>query len=30
MMPSFYGTYDLPSIDNLVSYRFNRRSFNFS
>ena len=30
MMPRFYGTYDLPSIDNFVSYRFNRRSFNFS
>ena len=30
MMPKFYGTYDLPSIDNIVSYRFNPRSFNFS
>jgi monooxygenase len=30
MMPRFYGTYDLPSIDNIVSYRFNPRSFNFS
>src|SRR5256712_744310 len=30
MMPSFYGTYDLPSIDNIVSYRFNPRGFNFS
>ena len=30
MMPRFYGTYDLPAIDNIVSYRFNARSFNFS
>jgi len=30
MMPRFYGTYDLASIDNLVSYRFDRRQFNFS
>ena len=30
MMPRFYGTYDLPAIDNLVSYRFNPRSFKFS
>ena len=29
-MPKFYGTYDLPSLDNLVSYRFNPRSFRFS
>jgi len=29
-MPKFYGTYDLPSLDNLVSYRFNPRSFSFS
>ena len=30
MMPKFYGTYDLPSIDNILSYRFDPRSFNFS
>jgi monooxygenase len=30
MMPRFYGTYDLPSIDNLVSYRFDPRRFSFS
>ena len=29
-MPKFYGTYDLPSLDNLVSYRFSPRSFSFS
>ena len=29
-IPKFYGTYDLPSLDNLVSYRFNPRSFSFS
>ncbi len=30
MMPKFYGTYDLPAIDNIVSYRFRPRNFNFS
>ncbi len=30
MMPKFYGTYDLPAIDNILSYRFDPRSFNFS
>jgi len=30
MMPRFHGTYDLPTIDNLVSYRFKPTSFNFS
>jgi len=30
IMPKFYGTYDLPSIDNILSYRFNPGSFNFS
>lgn len=30
MMPKFYGTYDLPAIDNIVSYRFKPRNFNFS
>ena len=29
-MPRFYGTYDLPSIDSLVSYRFDPRRFQFS
>jgi hypothetical protein len=29
-MPKFYGGYDLPSIDNLVSYRFDPRRFQFS
>ena len=29
-LPHFYGTYDLPSIDNLVSYRFDPRRFSFS
>lgn len=29
-MPRFYGTYDLPAIDNLVSYRFDPRAFIFS
>lgn len=30
MMPRFYGTYALPSIDNVVSYRFDPRRFNFA
>ena len=30
MMPRFYGTYDLPTIDNIVSYRFKPNSFKFS
>ena len=30
IMPKFYGTYDLPSIDNILSYRFNPGSFHFS
>jgi monooxygenase len=30
LMPRLYGTYELPSIDNLVCYRFNPRAFNFS
>jgi cation diffusion facilitator CzcD-associated flavoprotein CzcO len=29
-MPRFYGTYDLPAIDNLVSYRFDPRAFRFA
>lgn len=30
IMPRFHGTYDLPSIDNILSYRFNPGGFNFS
>ncbi len=29
-MPRLYGTYNLPSIDNIVSYRFHPGSFKFS
>ena len=29
-MPRLYGTYELPSIDNLLCYRFNPRRFRFS
>jgi cation diffusion facilitator CzcD-associated flavoprotein CzcO len=29
-MPRIYGTYELPSIDNLLSYRFSPRAFRFS
>lgn len=28
-MPRLYGTYDLPAIDNILSYRFDPRNFNF-
>jgi cation diffusion facilitator CzcD-associated flavoprotein CzcO len=30
IVPRFYGTYDLPAIDNLLSYRFRPREFQFS
>lgn len=30
IMPKFYGTYDLPTIDNIFSYRFDPGSFKFS
>jgi len=29
-MPRLYGTYELPSVDNLLCYRFSPRSFKFS
>jgi cation diffusion facilitator CzcD-associated flavoprotein CzcO len=29
-LPRLYGTWDLPAIDNLVSYRFDPREFNFA
>jgi len=29
-LPRLHGTFELPSIDNLLSYRFNARSFRFS
>jgi len=29
-MPRLYGTYELPSLDNLLCYRFNPRRFKFS
>ena len=29
-MPRLYGTYELPSVDNLLCYHFNPRAFNFS
>ncbi len=29
-MPRLYGTYELPSVDNLLCYRFNPRRFKFS
>ena len=30
MMPKFYSTYALPTIDNILSYRFKPGNFNFS
>jgi cation diffusion facilitator CzcD-associated flavoprotein CzcO len=29
LMPRLYGTYELPSVDNLLCYRFEPRAFNF-
>ncbi|HYL88091.1 MAG TPA: NAD(P)/FAD-dependent oxidoreductase [Burkholderiales bacterium] len=29
LMPRLYGTYELPSVDNLLSYRFEPRAFHF-
>jgi hypothetical protein len=29
-IPHFYGTYELPSVDNLVSFRFRPRDLRFS
>ena len=29
LMPRLYGTYELPSVDNLLCYRFEPRAFHF-
>jgi cation diffusion facilitator CzcD-associated flavoprotein CzcO len=29
-LPRFYGTYDLPSVDNILSFRFHPRQFTFA